>query len=333
MNPQQQEQSEREQASRMLPAPPCPEPAPGRVEARRTHLLSEIDRQARSRSSRPALRPRRRWSVVVGTAVAAGAAVAFFSLGSGSPAVPGKVPPASAASVQLLERAALAAAATPPTEVRAGQYTYVKTVGHTSVLSETKSGEMELLREDEGMEQWTSVDGSEQTLQRKNGRDALLPGIPGRGNLNSPTYMFLDALPTEPDALLKRISDDAEKNHGAGSDSTTGPHQEAFVTIGDLLRNGATPPDTAAALYRAAALIPGVEVVPDTVDAAGRRGVSVARTHDGERTEWIFDKDTVRLLGERTVLLEDNAWGKAGTVVTSVAVVDSGIVDEAGQTN
>ncbi|MFE2294770.1 CU044_5270 family protein [Streptomyces sp. NPDC059452] len=333
MNPEQREQSEREQASRTLPPPPCPEPAPGQVEARRAHFLSEVDRQTRSRSFHPALRARRRWGLALGTAVAAGASLVVFSLGSGSPDTPRTVQPASAASVQLLEKAALAAAATPQTKIRSGQYTYVKVVGHTSVLSETEADEMELLREDEDMEQWTSVDGSERTLQRKNGRNVLLPGTPGRGSLNSPTYTFLDALPTDPEALLKGISDDAEDHHGAGSDSTTGPHQEAFVTIGDLLRSGAAPPDTTAALYRAAALIPGVDVVPDAVDAAGRHGIAVARTHDGERTEWIFDKSTVRLLGERTVLVEDNAWGKAGTVVTSVALIDSGIVDEAGQTN
>ncbi|MFD3889336.1 CU044_5270 family protein [Streptomyces microflavus] len=247
----------------------------------------------------------------MGTAVAAAASVAVLSLGSGFPAAPGKVPPASAASVQLLERAALAAAATSQTKVCTGHYTYIKMVGHTSVLSETKTGEMALLRQDEGMEQWTAVDGSAQTLQRRNGSDAVLPGTPGQGNLNSPTYNHLDGLPTDPEALLKHISDDAEENHGAGSESTTGPHQRAFVTIGDLLRTGGTPPDTTVALYRAAALIPGVDIVPDAVDAAVRHGVAVARTHDGERIEWIFDESTVRLLDERTVLVEDNAWGKA----------------------
>ncbi|MET7292426.1 CU044_5270 family protein [Streptomyces griseoloalbus] len=332
MSPEQREQSEREQASRMLPPAPYPELAPGRVEARREHFLSEVDRQARSRSPRLALRSRGRWGLVLGAVVAAGAAVVVLTLDFGSPGVPLDVPPASAASVELLERAALAAATTPQTKVRAGQYSYVKTVGHTSVLSETKAGGMELLRENEAMEQWTSVDGSERTLQREDGNDNLLAGTPGAGHLNAPTYEFLAALPADPGALLKRIRDDAEKNHGAGSDSTTGPDQEAFVTIGDLLRNGVTPPETTAALYRAAALIPGVDVVPAAVDAAGRNGVAVARTHDGERTEWIFDKSTARLLGERTVLVEDSAWGKAGTVVTSVAVVNSGIVDEAGQT-
>lgn len=332
MSLEQREQSEREQASRVLPPTPYPEPPAGRVEARREHFLTEIDQQTRSCSDRRAPRSRGRWGLVVGAAMAAGAAVVVLALGFGSSDAPLNTPPASAASVELLEKAALAAATTPQTKVRTGQYSYVKTVGHTSALSETKAGDMRLLRESEAMEQWTSVDGSERTLQRRDGSDSLLPETPGWGSLNAPTYDFLAALPTDPDALLEQIRDDARKNHGAGSDSTTGPDQEAFVTIGDLLRSGVVPPHTAASLYRAAALIPGVDVVPDVVDAAGRKGIAVARTHEGERTEWIFDKSTARLLGERTVLVEDNAWGKAGTVVTSVAITNSGIVDEAGRT-
>ncbi|MCP9974253.1 hypothetical protein [Streptomyces somaliensis] len=72
--------------------------------------------------------------------------------------------------------------------------------------------------------------------------------------------------------------------------------------------------------------------MPDAVDAAGRRGVAVARVHAGERKEWVLDKSTARFLGERTVLLEDSAWGEKGTVVSSAALVASGIVDDAGQT-
>ncbi|MFE0771647.1 CU044_5270 family protein [Streptomyces sp. NPDC058861] len=329
MNAEQREQAERERARRVLPPAAHPDPAPGRTEVRRRHLLSEIDRQTRARSPRPALWPKRRMVLVLGAAVAVGATVVVLGPGPGTTGAP-SVPPASAASVQVLERAALAASAMSRTKVLDGQYVYVKTAGYTSVLSENKAGQKELLREDEGMEQWTSVDGSGPTLQRKAGKDKLLPE--GPANLNSPTYNFLAALPTDPRALLKQIREDAEKNHGTGSDSTTGPDQEAFVTIGDLLRNGVAPPVTTAALYRAAALIPGVDIAPDAVDAAGRRGVAVARVHDGERTEWIFDARTNRLLGERTVLLKDNAWGKAGTVVTSVALVSSGVATEAGRT-
>ncbi|URM90541.1 CU044_5270 family protein [Streptomyces sp. MRC013] len=332
MNAEQRERFEREQAQEALPAPSYPELPAGRVGARRRHLLSEVDRQAGVRSHRPAPRLRRRMVLVLGTAVAAGAAVVVLGMGSGTSGGPGQTSPATAASVHLLERAALAANATPGKKARAGQYVYVKTVGHTSVLSENQNGQMALLRESEDIEQWTSVDGGESTLQRKEGKDRVLPGSEGGGNLNSPTYGFLSTLPTDPEALLEVIRDDAEKNHGAGSGSTTGPDQQSFVAIGDLLRSGAAGPELTAALYRAAALIPGVDVAPEAVDAAGRRGVAVVRVHAGERREWIFDKSTARLLGERTVLLEDSAWGKKGTVVSSVALVASGIVDDAGQT-
>jgi len=103
------------------------------------------------------------------------------------------------------------------------------------------------------------------------------------------------------------------------------------VAIGDMLRYSAAPPATSAALYRAAARIPGVTTRPDAVDAAGRHGVAVTRTHDGERNEWIFDKDSLRLLGTRIVLVEDGSWGKAGSAVESVAITATGMVDKAGQ--
>ena len=324
---ERQERREREEAGRALPWTPAPVPPAERMLTRRRHLLNEIDRGT------PATAPRRRIAFVVGAAVAAGAAAAGLLHGSPLPADPAE-PPASAASpasVQLLERAALAAAARPHPLVREGQYAYVRTVGHTTVLSENASGGMDRVREREDMEQWISVDGTRPTLVRVDGKDELLPGLPGTGGFNSPTYDFAAGLPTDPDDLLKLIYHDAEKNHGPGSGSTTGPDQQAFVAIGDLLRGTVTPPATTAALYRAAARIPGVVVVPDTVDAAGRRGVAVARMHDGERSEWIFDRTTVRLLGARTVLLEDSAWGRAGTVVGSIAITGSGITETAGQ--
>ncbi|MEV6354860.1 hypothetical protein [Streptomyces hydrogenans] len=63
---------------------------------------------------------------------------------------------------------------------------------------------------------------------------------------------------------------DAVRQHGPGGDSTTGPAQRAFVAVGDLLRGGFTPPATTAALFRAAARIPGVVVLPSVVDEAGQ---------------------------------------------------------------
>lgn len=329
MTREQLEQAEREQAARVLPAMPFPELNSDRVRLRREHLLDEIDRQTHAVNPGRTPRFRRRIALTLAAATAAAATVVVISLNSGRTSQ--DAPPASAASVQLLERAALAADTQPTTAVRAGQYTYVKVIGYSTVLSEGQDGAMERLRQDESMEQWTSVDGGQRTLQRAGGGDTYLPDLPGKGNLNSPTYDFLAALPNDPDALLKKIYQQTEAEHGLGSGSTTGPDQEAFVTIGDLLRDQVAPPETTSALYRAAARIPGVITVSDAVDAAGRHGVAVAREHDDERTEWIFDTSTAQFLGERTVQLKDGPWGKAGAVVTSVAIVTSGVVDKAGQ--
>ncbi|MFF6980286.1 CU044_5270 family protein [Streptomyces sp. NPDC008343] len=237
-------------------------------------------------------------------------------------------PPASPAAVQLLNRIALTAAEQPSTNVRDSQYTYVKISGFTTSLN-GDTGATE--RGDEAMEQWTSVDGSGRTLQRQAGEDQWLDA-PGAGPLNAPAYRLLASLPTDPSALLNEIYKEADLNHGAGTDSTLGADQAAFVAIGDILRCFVAPPATSAGLYRAAARIPGVTTLPGAVDAAGRHGVAVARTHDGERQEWIFDKNSLRLLGTRTVLVKDSAWGKAGTTVESVAITDMGIVDQPGHT-
>ena len=104
------------------------------------------------------------------------------------------------------------------------------------------------------------------------------PGVkcPNIGGLNDPTYRLLQTLPTNPHALLAMIYR-IERGHGPG------PDQEAFVTIGDLLRNTIAPPKVTAALYRAAALIPGVTFVPNATDAIGRPGVAVARIGPGRR--------------------------------------------------
>ncbi|MGW3061557.1 CU044_5270 family protein [Streptomyces goshikiensis] len=239
---------------------------------------------------------------------------------------------AEPAAVQLLDRVALVAQAAPAPGVRDGQFLYTKTVGHSTSLSETSNGAMAAARTDESAERWVSVDGSEGTVTRTaRGTSTEPAGGKDRASINGPTYRFLAGLPTDPGWLLEKIYADARLNHGEGSGSTTGPDQEAFVAIGDLLRTVEAPPGVSAALYRAAARIPGVVLVPEATDALGRKGAAVARVHKGQRTEWIFDTRSLRLLGERTVLLKDGPWGKAGTPVTSVAIVTRGVVDRAGQ--
>ncbi|MFJ9109819.1 CU044_5270 family protein [Streptomyces sp. NPDC102283] len=320
---------EQAEARKEFPPPRHPDPRTEVVELHKRNLLAEIDRTGPDGHRRA--RTRRWTAVALTTAAVVGAAVVAVTLPTFGPSSAPTAQPASDASVRLLEQAARTAAAGSADSPRDAQFTYVSVTGHTTSLSETADGGMKRSREDESYERWTSVDGSSRTVQRERGGAATSLEAPGKGSLGSPTYRFLAGLPTDPEQLLAVIHRDAELNHGKGSDSTTGPDQEAFVMIGDLLRASVAPAEVSAALYRAAARIPGVVVIPDAVDAAGRRGVAVARAHDGERSEWIFDEGTTRLLGERTVLIEDSAWGKAGTTVDSMAVIDSGFTDGPGQ--
>ena len=83
------------------------------------------------------------------------------------------------------------------------------------------------------------------------------------------------------------------------------------------------PPRVSAALFRAAALIPGVTVVPNAVDVAGRPGVAVAMADRTGGEEWVFSKDTFKFLGEL-----DIAHGK---VVGGSAILQRAFVDHVGQ--
>jgi hypothetical protein len=85
------------------------------------------------------------------------------------------------------------------------------------------------------------------------------------------------------------------------------------------------PPKVSAALYRAAALIPGVTLIPDATDAIGRHGVAVAQTAEGIRTGLIFSKTSLRLIGGRTVI------ASIGLPTDATAIIRQGLVDRIGQ--
>ena len=110
-----------------------------------------------------------------------------------------------------------------------------------------------------------------------------------------------------------------ERGHGPG------PAQEAFTTISDLLNGTIAPPKVAAALYRAAALIPGVTLAPGATDAIGRHGVAVAQTAGGVRTELIFNKTTLRLIGERTIMVS------TGETTSATAIISKAFTSHLGQ--
>ncbi|MGX1909900.1 CU044_5270 family protein [Streptomyces phaeochromogenes] len=205
-----------------------------------------------------------------------------------------------------------------------------------------------------GVEQsWKSVDGQSEGLRREHAdgkgsggdsdgdyvENTIARQLPGK---TMPEYFRqVEELPTDPDGMYRWLYglEPGERASVKRADDV-----DAYEKVATLLTSQLLPPKTAAALYRAAARIPGLFVVNDARDAAGRQGVAVAMkgaslswTPDrvGARGELIFDEKTDKFLGESTVRIsgpknECDVLDK-GDLVESVAVVDRGIVDETGQ--
>jgi hypothetical protein len=286
-------------------------------------------------SGTPAIRRRRTTAIIIAAATAAGAA-AGLTLLPGNTAVPGNTSGASSAAVRLLAKIADAAAAQPDPLVRDSQFVYLKTWGAGSVCTgltpagsdsahAAGPGDCVPGKPDE-VQFWYPVSSLCATgAFLKDGRMTKFSLKAASvdpeqfsciGNMNYPTYQFLETLPTDPHALLRLIQQ---------TDGHPGSYWWAFSTIGDLLYNG-SPPSVTAALYRAAALIPGVTVVPDATDTIDRPGVAVAFTFQGIRTEWIFSKQTLQYLGSREINITN------GTLVSQQAIQQRAFVDHAGQT-
>ncbi|MFJ2262499.1 CU044_5270 family protein [Streptomyces sp. NPDC087844] len=293
---------------------------PGRHELLKEHLMTEIrqtEAPAQSSGRGKWMRPG-----FAAAAVATAAAVTFVLLPSSDGGASAQPPTKEA--VALLEDIALAAErAKVPHGIRDDQFVYVESrVGYTT-HEEGKKAKLDPLHK---REVWLSVDGLHTGLLREPDygfadEEALKPEPLYEASTN---YRNLETLPTDPDKMLKwlhRVSDGGESED-----------QNTFVQVGNLSFEGLMPPAQSAALYRAAARIPGVVVISDVVDAAGRHGVAVARVNDGERQELIFDKETKQFLGERVVAVQDLPDGqKKGELTGSSAVIERTVVDKPGQ--
>lgn len=262
-----------------------------------------------------------RWRRPALVAAAAAAVVATFTvaLPSGE-----STPAASKEAVSLLEEVALAAEkAQAPTDVRDDQFVYIRSKGGWTTQTGDGPARLQPVHQ---REVWLSVDGSREGMLHaphvRSDHEPLekqTPGIPSNTN-----YRHLQTLPTDPDEMYEWLNSVSEG--GNSKDEAN------FFLVGDLSRESLVPPAQAAALYRAAAKIPGVFVVDDAVDAAGRHGVAVARIDDGERVELIFDKKTKEFLGEREVAVEDLPGGfEKGEVTGRFAVLERAVVDKRGE--
>ncbi|MFC8588562.1 CU044_5270 family protein [Streptomyces sp. NPDC057217] len=339
----------RAELAELLPPPSVPELTPERnLDLRHAVLRSALA----AGDGDPAVRSRRRFPVgllavpVAACAVVAG--VVVVAPGEGPAGPPGRAStgqPVPSDAVRFLSGAALAAAAAPVPEVRPGEYVYVKSL--VAYAGRDAAGGAAVLPPARAREVWLPADGSRPGLLREAGAADTPLGSPGPvyeldgpgaeprkstlgaepPSVTRPTHAYVAALPTEPEALLRLVREQTRGAGGSGGDAD----QRAFTAIGTLLAETWAPPEVTAALYRAAALIPGVTVLPSATDAAGREGVAVARTAHGEQTQWIFDRTTSAFLGERTVLVESTPAGRAGTVLGVSAVLVKGAASAPGE--
>ncbi|WP_405719801.1 CU044_5270 family protein [Streptomyces sp. NBC_00046] len=345
------EEDERLGLTTLLPPPPVPGLAPGRELVLRQALLADSAPAGPSgRLAVRATRPRRRLvrlavpAVVCALAVGGVVAVNLADApGRGTTAVPGGGATEAPEATRLLDRIALAAAEEKRPTVRADQFVYIES--KVAYAGQSAGGGPVSMPPVHRRQVWLSADGSRAGLLREAGEPATPLGtdgpvgiLDGPGatprpstlhasdpSISNPAHAYVASLPTDPDALLELIRDETR---GEGQD----PDQRAFTAIGDLLAETWAPPEVGAALYRAAAKIPGVTVIRAADDATGREGVAVARTAHGQQTQWIFDRSTYAFLGERTVLAEAGDAGPAGTVVGTSAVLTRAAVDSVGKT-
>lgn len=166
---------------------------------------------------------------------------------------------------------------------------------------------------------------------RESGKGAALPGllpvvggVPIGPGVFHPTYRWLGSLPTEPGALLMALG-----KQMPGSFQDEPKEQALFDAIGAVVGQW-MPPSRTAAFHRAMAGIPGVRVVPDVVDAAGRHGVGVTRTEPGDptRTEYVFDPRTGAYLGSNAYFA---TYDGPDILFGSEAIVQHAVVDHDGE--
>lgn len=142
------------------------------------------------------------------------------------------------------------------------------------------------------------------------------------GNWSIPDPVFLAELPRDPDQLYDRMRADTK---GQGPD----PNLEMVVTVADVLRTGLVPADLRAALYRALAKVPGLQVTEEFANLDGQKGTAFGISAKGMRHDVIIDPATGQFIGERQVTEESFDGIPAGTP-TEYTSVTTAVVDGMG---
>jgi len=246
----------------------------------------------------------------------------------------GGAPGATPAAAAALERLARIAGSGPSLVPGPGEYLYVRSVSDYPAVIEGGRGQTPCVSYAVDHRQvWIAADGSG-LLRESTGPTTFpsaadqehcqavapkLASASGTSNLWFAAGCFelgptndMGSLSTDPGTLLEQM------RRLDGGPDTPG---EDFVHVGDFLRETDASPELRAALYRAAALIPGVQLLGTVQDHFGRHGLGVALTTDGVRHELIFNGQTAALMGEQSTgsTPESNSWA----VYLNSSVVDN----------
>ncbi|MFD8569929.1 CU044_5270 family protein [Streptomyces sp. NPDC059639] len=274
------------------------------------------------------------WRLAAVGAAAALTAVAVLATGIGGDGAD-RSAPADTRTVrgsvgEVMERAATAMEkADTPATPHAGQWIYQKK------LSQNPSGwpkrKAEPTPKASPQESWTLYADP----RFENGKE---------GDDRSPRerLQFLNALPSDPDAVLKKIR--AYYPSGKDNPESEGEHDMRAMSV--VLETRPMPPKALAKLYRALAAVPGAEVTDRLVrDAAGRDAIAVGHDEKGQeiRREILIDPRTYQYLGDRWLIVKDYkesyAWAddgtpdrpwKAGDIMFQNALLDTAVVDHKG---
>jgi RNA polymerase sigma-70 factor (ECF subfamily) len=278
---------------------------------------------------------RRRWVTSVAAAAVLAALVAGDIVG-----LAGWRGGATAEAAEVLNTAAETAITSTDPVVKPGQYLRIKSTNVWSTDAESEDGSRYQWLDTEKMDMYVPADRTTEWVWLRSGRvpttffdDKARNYVQEQGiqahpeTLRAPKGEFygpggalttdMSAFPLDAYRLLNHIY---IRTLGAGQ-SVDG---EALVFIADLLRTGLVPADLRAALFKAAAMIPGVTITEGQANLDGRTGVAIGRTEGTfSRQEIIIDPKTGQLIGEREVLTEDFGVMPAGTTWAWTAVETS----------
>ncbi|MFE4080134.1 CU044_5270 family protein [Paenarthrobacter sp. YIM B13468] len=318
------------------------------VEEGRRKLLNRIDPSAPiARPTRHRTKARRAGIISLATAAIVAALVAGDVLGP-----TGWRGAATAQAAQVLNEAAQTTIKTADPVVNPGQYLKISSSNLWSSLSIDESGKEFQWLDTENMTMYIPANRNDVWVWERSGRiptvffdeaskehgqslqydkpkgdvlrganGAFYGSAPDQSGFPSPEY--LASFPRDPHMLLNNIF---KRTLGQGQ-SIDG---EALVFIADLLRTGMVPGDLRAALYKAAALIPGVTVVEDQATLNGRKGIAIGRVEEVSHTrqDIIIDPQTGQLIGERQVLTQAQGTMPAGTAIT-LTTIETSVSDTA----